>query len=180
MYTHFLSILFTVTLAENPCPLDLTTDLTESHKLNNGDYKKYDEVFTPAHRFWHNGTLYGCVCNLKTCIRKCCKEDELITNSTCIKGRDSRFTLFNIKDNISSTFHNIYGYKCSYSLIPYDEYLILSDGSLETIELVPRIYPPLSFCIDDFNDYQAQIALMCTQGEIPNTTITYGEFFFYL
>lgn len=57
----------------------------EDIKLNETDLNYYKE----EDRFWENGTLWGCICNVKTCIRKCCENGESLFGNLCFNANSS-------------------------------------------------------------------------------------------
>lgn len=70
----FLSFL-TLTQTIDLCSIEFSEDITNGTK-NGGSIVKNGITYPMGTYYYSNGTIRGCVCKVKKCIRKCCENDE--------------------------------------------------------------------------------------------------------
>lgn len=66
--------------------LDITNGTRE-----NGGIRKYDLLFTPLDYFSMDGTIKGCICNVKLCVRQCCSQGEIRIKRKCVPSSQKVF-----------------------------------------------------------------------------------------
>ncbi|KAK9738815.1 Methuselah N-terminus [Popillia japonica] len=60
-----------------PCSPDLSIDITDSdYDSHTGSRTKDNITYSQYDYYVHNGTIRGCICNMKACVRKCCPLHE--------------------------------------------------------------------------------------------------------
>ncbi|KAL3275856.1 hypothetical protein HHI36_020597 [Cryptolaemus montrouzieri] len=67
------------------CFKALSVDITDGVK-NNRKITKDGIVYNSSNYHFENGLIYGCPCNFKKCIRKCCGLDEIMIDRVCTKS----------------------------------------------------------------------------------------------
>lgn len=134
----FLILSFEVCLIfANTCPWRATVNITDGKKFGNSILKNGD-IYSSDDYFNEDGTIYGCVCNIKRCIHKCCPlEDAILESRKCVKKEGF---LPKVYGKINSTgltnFHLAMGLGCKadYALDPTtrknESFTILPDGRL--------------------------------------------------
>ncbi|XP_022917474.1 G-protein coupled receptor Mth2-like isoform X8 [Onthophagus taurus] len=77
-------VVYVVNALENLCGEKYSVDITASEHLLNGS-KVYDNItYEPKNYFEDakNKRIYGCLCDFKKCIRKCCGLNEIFNGTT--------------------------------------------------------------------------------------------------
>lgn len=59
-----------------PCEELFSVDISDGVKLENQSIVINNTVFDPKNYYIHKGKTLGCICNIKSCLRKCCGPDE--------------------------------------------------------------------------------------------------------
>lgn len=134
----------------------MRVDLNDGLKRPNGIFKDnilYDE----NNFFYENGTLWGCICNVRKCIRKCCGPDQELLNKTCT-NTDQRFQykFYNVASRIENVkqedFHIIFSRACptNHVRIKLKAVFLQEDGTL-FVQNFGIKYSANKYCIDTFN-----------------------------
>lgn len=174
---------------EKPCPKSLARNISSGIREPGGLIKHDGVVYPKSHYFLENGTLFGCVCNVAKCARKCCPLGEKMNNRVCGATDDSEFNL-KIFDklkplNRSGDFKFIFNSDCSFGrtiLFPNfsdptgpDNFFLQENGDLYLpfMENDKTIYSPDKYCIDIFfmeDDLNNELsALLCFDSDAePN------------
>ncbi|KAG8292683.1 hypothetical protein J6590_034876 [Homalodisca vitripennis] len=169
------------------CSVDLSIPLT-GRVQPNGSIVDQGEVFPKGYYFQKNGTTLGCLCALKSCIRKCCALDETFfspngrSSFDCVKiPSASQFFKF------SSVVHNsavemvnvtknhfgvLFGDACHHgkfwldpSASPADKTYLMMDGR---ILLYGRNHEEIYFdaskyCLESVNGSEVIYTFLCVQ-----------------
>nr|XP_022917476.1 G-protein coupled receptor Mth2-like isoform X9 [Onthophagus taurus] len=71
---------------KNQCNVNVSVDITNSEHLHNEDRLYNNITFNPKTYFEDvkTGRIYGCLCDFKKCVRKCCGVDEILNVKTKI------------------------------------------------------------------------------------------------
>ncbi|KAL3275857.1 hypothetical protein HHI36_020598 [Cryptolaemus montrouzieri] len=72
-------------VSNSPCFKSLSVDITNGVK-DGHEITKNGLTYNSSNYYRENGSIYGCPCNFKKCIRKCCGVDEIMINKTCTKS----------------------------------------------------------------------------------------------
>lgn len=103
------------------CSEHLRVKLPHPDPTSEVNFLKYGVNFTKEENYYIvNGTSYGCICNLKQCVRKCCGPNEIFNDNTrncTIKENFVHNFTFHIGDAPISNFksdnlHLIHGWTC--------------------------------------------------------------------
>lgn len=151
--------------ANTKCATELSLDISDGEKVGQNFIRKNGIVYDKNNYFELDGKIFGCVCNLKTCIRKCCPIGQEIFNRTCQNSRRKFFDL--IQQNTMQTFDtDVYFPISSFlncsskkrGILPNDEELLLTqDGHLSSIATLNQ----LNYCLDYFAEFSYFTALIC-------------------
>lgn len=95
-------IIFVVSeaLAENPCEYSMSVNISHGVQFFNGSVSA-DGILYPQNLTYKNKTdgqvhLRGCICKLKTCMRKCCPLGQAYKNDyDCVNTDDPKVNPFN-------------------------------------------------------------------------------------
>lgn len=151
---------------ENPCPKTLARNISSGIRESGGLIKHNGIIYPKNQYFLENGTVYGCVCNVAKCARKCCPLGEKMNNRNCKATEDNQFN-FKIFDklkplNKSGNFEIIFNSDCPFGrtvLFPNfsdptgsENFFLQENGDLYLpfIENGQTMYPPHRYCIDTF------------------------------
>ncbi|KRT83165.1 hypothetical protein AMK59_4882 [Oryctes borbonicus] len=66
-----------------PCASDQALDITSGVRNSDGSILFEKKRYDSKDYFIYKNKTYGCVCNVKTCVPKCCPEDHIFVNRTC-------------------------------------------------------------------------------------------------
>jgi hypothetical protein len=169
------------------CNKSFSVVITKWQIFDNGSLLSLDDnlMLYPPGFFWkefndNNSTeVRGCMCVLKNCIRKCCPEEQTITEAgTCVASNSSllypfspQFTDEGSENPVQDAdVHTVYGNPCqhgSFRLDPVadgsEQFLLLRSGVLSvpsdgnfTIE---------GYCIEAFEDEEEILPLLCFPPE---------------
>lgn len=152
-------IIFCVS-SEDPCPKALTVDITKGVR-NDTSIIKDGFRFQQKDYFVKNSTIYGCICNIKPCIRKCCGANEIMVNRTCVLS-DHKLIYPVYEGKIVSSsdanhyiIHNKYCKKHRILLQPHDvtthQFYVQANGSLFLPEMKKKIRNPEEYCLEVFD-----------------------------
>lgn len=137
------------------------TECDKNHAINisNGAFDdvtktiKHEDVVYPPDKYFthvdHGDELFGCVCDLKVCVAKCCTE-ATPRNSSCESGYSPDVQINTHNDDFTLAEQNakhlsVEWKECMYLVLePDDIYYILEDG---------RLYFPLMEMYFELNEY---------------------------
>ena len=170
--------------ASKPCTISHSVVLTNYTLFDNGSLLDVSEnLLYPAGYFWTdtNSIVHGCICLLKTCVRKCCPEGMTFEENDCVPSDLPLLYPFELTFIDETTFeplnksdvdvHLIYGKPCdndAYVLDPAynpeDMFFLLNTGTL----LVPAAKNSTLdfFCMEAFEEFGSILPLVCiTDGD---------------
>lgn len=156
--TVFILVLLPVTaVLSQDIKCNVTIDITMGVKEGTSiifDGITYDE----SNYFVSGNEIKGCICNVKKCIRKCCREGEVlnVTSRSCESATNSAISvdtyhIINVPDNQICDEGESRVKAVNFSV---------EDGILVWDE--DRYYLD-DFCVDDVED--SRVALLCVEGE---------------
>lgn len=87
---------------EDPCNSLLSVDITSGTKLPNGAIKHNGLIYSSKQYFSLTDDVNeehtrGCICSVKTCMRKCCPLDYRLENNVCVPSVEDTVKDFNPK-----------------------------------------------------------------------------------
>lgn len=157
--------------SEIVCKYNDTIDVTDGILLSNDTIVKGNLTFPKGkYRKQDDGTIIGCICDVKTCLRKCCSIGQAYyySNNTCAFDEDA--SIFEVYaydltrsieeidvDNGDYYFYwtsNNFCERPTYSLKPWvqgDEFYVQTDGKLYLPNAKLVSYAnPMSYCVEKF------------------------------
>ncbi|XP_077293111.1 G-protein coupled receptor Mth2-like [Arctopsyche grandis] len=187
--------------SENPCNFYTSVNISHGITLANGSTVADGVVYSTDQQFIHEESgeshLRGCLCLVKTCMRKCCDLGEAYVDGNCNKTEDPLVNPFNppvynntdlltgmmANDSFGFVFQSVCGPADGYVLNPLnseeDEFLLQSDGSI----LLPfdmSNYTMMQYCIDawitkpltyDSSNWMTEyLAVVCYPDNEPDET----------
>lgn len=193
IYTFF--ILSQPLFVYGGCPKLLSVNITDGEvNRTSRTITKFDLNFREDHYFRENGDIYGCVCDIVRCVRKCCPADKSLFGQECVLSTDEpTFEYYDqmLLTNLSTTdFFLIYGKTCEssefFAVGLEDEFFLQTDGSLYGMDLMGvefRMYSPLEYCVDNVLDeeevdtrrLQAFVCAKDTSSETRDAVNEYGK-----
>lgn len=147
--------------ADYPCSLSVAEDIGDGFVRNkkiifNGI--QYD----PTNYFTSNGSIWGCTCNIKQCVRKCCPKGFSMLDEKCVSDNGASLTVPVHKDDVFvehrhlDSFHIIHGSSCKDigmklepSIYPEDQFYLQENGLLY-IPIDGVYVTPDNYCIENF------------------------------
>ncbi|XP_018567276.1 uncharacterized protein LOC108907922 [Anoplophora glabripennis] len=86
---YLLTFLVTAVFSQQdrPCYQHLTEDITNGQRLPSGAILKNNVRYDSDNYYIDNDRIWGCICNIKSCVRYCCDVDEVYVNETCRKEK---------------------------------------------------------------------------------------------
>ncbi|PSN39210.1 hypothetical protein C0J52_22283 [Blattella germanica] len=152
--------------------------------FDNGSLLDEDSMIVyPPGYYWEddNSTeIYGCICLLKTCVRKCCSIDQAMDkDGECINQTEivHPFKLQFIHEETlglesSVDHHVLHGKPCpalGYRLenpgdFPEDIHYLLRNGDLYVPQLMQN-FTVEEFCMETFEDEHINLPLICVENE---------------
>lgn len=165
------------------CDKIVSIDITDGFKQGTNIIKE-GITYDNDNYFWENGTAWGCVCNFKKCVRKCCPENYEMLDHTCVQSnKELHFSVYNGIRSIELTlndFYFLYSQDCLPNLdriepdSPHDLYL-QKDGTLLVFNF-KQIYNVEDYCIDIFDNQS--FAFICVGADTqldPEHCYTIGK-----
>lgn len=168
-----ISSLTSVYNEEIKCPLELSVDITDGVN-NNGEITKDGVCYTNENYYNKDGRIYGCACNIKNCLRKCCPLGMGMNYTSC------ESTTYDVSSNIQqyivqgsniSNFFIIDGIvactdKVRFLVYPrksgQDNFSIKENGHLNWES---EDYDATEYCLDYFVDDNTFAAVLCGEVE---------------
>lgn len=155
------------------CNKDLSIDISDGETVKRNFVESNGILYDENNYFESAGKIYGCVCNLKTCIRKCCPSGQQIDNKTCQLSVHNFFDLIRQnmgKDLNEKVYHTIFGFpNCTdkrYKMPPNAVLRLLPNGHLSYIQSLDQLH----YCLDYFAEFSHFSALVCMR-ELKNVSI---------
>lgn len=171
-----------------------STLLTVSQTLEKNGSLLYDGIVYPADLHWTDGNVtYGCICKLRDCIRKCCRDDEVLrkdlTKTVCQKIfhndtmpareiEDLRLSRKQMAEEVQHVgklkdhFLLLENFVCPagiYALDPdefqEEKFILQANGSLVNAN---EIIPLWNYCIDWQMNFDRIGILICLTPQMPN------------
>lgn len=176
--------------SQSLCEKYMSVDLSKAQMIDN-DFLMNGTRYNNGNYFNDNGTLRGCICNIKNCIKKCCGPDEKYVNKICVKNHEQ----FHVpiysntslrKSDGSNDFEFIYTKACPNNYVRIkadspDDLFVQENGSL-FVKNFDTIYDVEKYCIDTFNNETS--AYLCEFYEEQFTDeqkkmLNTGQYIFY-
>ncbi|XP_075220886.1 G-protein coupled receptor Mth2-like isoform X1 [Lycorma delicatula] len=117
------------------CELDFSV-IINNGKIVNGTFLESDDTVYKNGTFWTDkqGHLRGCICEVKSCIRKCCPQGESVLDDiSCVKTNKT-FTINDIKFENSTiekdNYHFLYGFPKGSNAYVEEDFVMATDGNL--------------------------------------------------
>ncbi|XP_018327208.1 probable G-protein coupled receptor Mth-like 3 isoform X6 [Agrilus planipennis] len=180
--TFVFIFVFGISGVQISCPNFETKNFTDGvfyQKITDGKTFENDSIlfnnvlYEKNNYFRRDGEIWGCICNVKQCVRKCCSEKEYFTNNCTEFDDDEIYSYDNVKNVTSENereFHTIYGKPACPSVLfsaDEDNFYLQEDGSLFLSET--DIFNMDSYCINVFSTenpgYNELLAAVCTEDE---------------
>lgn len=146
----------------------MSVDLTSGIKVHNGIFKD-GITYNESNYFVDNGIVWGCICNIKKCVRKCCAPNEKVLNTTCTQEEFQDFQVdfyqsTTLTDNVSlNDFHIIYSKECRENYARFNpdspEDMFLQENGTLFVQNFDAIYSAEDYCIDVFDN--VTFAFLC-------------------
>ncbi|KAK9296344.1 hypothetical protein QLX08_009666 [Tetragonisca angustula] len=169
-------------------------------RVENGSLM-YDKLVYPAgsYRAFGNKT-YGCICNLRTCLRKCCKRNEILGDgdrpncvrtlsngsfapdlvleqhqlATEIKGTSGLSKLFVLVEDMQCP-ENMSRYMLEPELYEDDAFILQANGTLKTMAYK---FAAWNYCLDWKKSFEKVVALVCSSdSSTVNSSSDREEYF---
>ena len=171
-------------------------------RLENGSLT-YDKLVYPAgsYRAFENKT-YGCICNLRTCLRKCCKRNEILGESVrpnCVRLSngslapdlvlEQRQLATEIKGTTTSGLSKLFvvvedNMQCPENMSRYmlepecfedDAFILQANGTLQTMAYT---FAAWNYCLDWKESFEKVVALVCqSHSSVVNSSSDREEYF---
>nr|XP_022917481.1 G-protein coupled receptor Mth2-like isoform X14 [Onthophagus taurus] len=155
-----------------------TVDITDGKTDVNGSITINNDTYSIKNYYKKNGQIFGCVCRIKSCIRKCCPDGQVISNKNCTNS-DRKF---NDYFDLSSVENLSYYYKVN-GFLKCSTNRVLALKSLRKTLFIERdgkliygkeSYNVENYCMDYFQDFSVFNVLFCLKdlAEVSSTTTT--------
>ncbi|XP_043522794.1 probable G-protein coupled receptor Mth-like 3 isoform X2 [Frieseomelitta varia] len=169
-------------------------------RLENGSLL-YDKLVYPAgsYRAFENKT-YGCICNLRTCLRKCCKRNEILGKGdrpNCVRLSNGSFAPDLVLEQhqlatewiegtsgLSKLFVLVEDMQCPENMSRYmleperyddDAFVLQANGTLETVAYK---FAAWNYCLDWKESFEKVVALVCSSdSSTVNSSSDREEYF---
>ncbi|XP_072397066.1 G-protein coupled receptor Mth2-like isoform X14 [Diabrotica undecimpunctata] len=195
LYVFVISELFLTICAT--CPKFLSVNITDGYK--EGENITQDGItFSSQNYFVENSNIYGCVCNIKNCVRKCCENHSYLNNGVCSfknGSQDEDFVFYNLTQPYGKLVPDqfiIHGRSCEskmlqirldgmiismpFLLLTFLVYLLLPERNLHRRALMSYVFTLLAA-------YITLVTIQLYSGQFPDTTchvLGYLIIFFFL
>lgn len=186
VYTKLIITWLICLVCSSPCEKGFENDhidISDGTHINDVIIKN-NVTYTKQNYFVSKGKAYGCICTMKTCIRKCCPKHFHVAKGKCLPReiRDLNVTIHNgsdILDFEKESIHLLYGNSCPLQHSPSRvwEFYLQKDGRLYLSE--EEMYFNLNlYCIEEVNGTDEIFALVCMKTEentdvLPAGTVNY-------
>lgn len=181
MIAVLILVVISAVNAKYPCEINRSIKILGGDHLDDSSIQFNGITYDPSNYFEDKGEIYGCPCNLKQCIRKCCDDNQYIdTNKTCstINGINNiQIDLQDITVSDITTYALLTG-KCngpSFLVDPSnsseDSFLISANGELIWAEQSIDVD---HYCIDYIRSTDVLKALVCEEGDVSTAHYSIG------
>lgn len=162
-----------------PCDPDVSVDITDGVRTENGIITKDGVAYNPSNYFDYEDRVMGCICNIRSCIRKCCPPGQYIINSnqTCA-NTDVEFHVNTITSADITTYSIITG-KCNTQSVlldpensTQDSFTITANGSLLWTDM--ELISLTEYCVDYIRSTDSVKALICVDENTATVHNTIG------
>lgn len=189
------------------CSKSLSIDISDGIMENETVINKYNIQFALDNYYKENEIIFGCVCELKTCVRKCCGVNESKLETGCSPSTNQMidYKFYNDLDIIKSfdtekifLFYNAACQNESYIKIMLEgKFYLQMNGSVFGVDMSSedqetyRIYSPEEICLENvltINENQEetleQKVFLCVEATEEvlqvDQRISVGNFLFFL
>lgn len=151
-----------------PCDEELAIDISEGQLLPDSSMDFDGVRYSPRDYGVRNGTTFGCLCGLRTCLRKCCPLGQYLFDKVCVESART-FSSVGVSDDshLIAGYSIISGNSCHGKprllLDPREEnqrFHLKEDGRLE-VPSHREEYGLLDFCVDYIQEEDVAKALVC-------------------
>ncbi|KAJ3662707.1 hypothetical protein Zmor_007042 [Zophobas morio] len=172
LYVTFLFVyVYNARCEKVPCPKVLAVNITDGTRSDNSIIKD-GVIFDQQNYFVTNNTIFGCICNIIPCIRKCCRSQEIMINRRCAPRNStlSSLAIYNgtLATNITpyyEHFYLIYSKKCKprrkMLLRPHldtsNKFYVQENGTLFLPRYAGKYYKPDEYCVEVFDVQQYEM-----------------------
>lgn len=164
--------------SEAPCSIRLSVNISDGIKLRNDQIRKNDVVYTPDTYFQQNGSIFGCICKYKKCLKKCCPHGHVFTGYSCMdNGTDHEVLLYDKEEFIGEPDESNYfiiDKSCDtnwYKLEPEDYledlFYLQRDGSLYMPNSNEEELGFENYCLAFEGEYGNMSVMVCSREEEP-------------
>lgn len=149
------------------CSDFLSVDITDGEKVNS-TIVKYGVTFKTEQYYTKNTTTYGCICDIKTCVRKCCgtnesfvEEDDYIDEDCIPSDVEPSYEFYDLGERVNNS-HDIFFIKekgCANSsllqIVLDGIFYLQSNGSLYGMDMefseeqIWKMYNPEEYCVEN-------------------------------
>lgn len=151
---------------ELPCDERTAIDISDGQVLSDHSVNFDGLRYSPRDYGVRNDTMFGCVCNLRSCIRKCCPSGQFLYNRSCEANNK---TFGSVGGSLISGYSIINGNECLKKsrllLDPREEHQVFHlrpDGGLE-VPSHKDSYGYLDYCVDYIQEEDVVKALVCVE-----------------
>lgn len=147
-----LYLILFISAVSTSCPTEINNTVDISSGSINNDIITYKNIdFTSDIYFYYQNRTYGCVCDIKTCLPKCCGEGQIIFDRDCIDSdKEFDITLYIETEASNLSMNNFYllptSLKGDSILRVTEEYFIEEDGHLHTS--FKTFTDPTTYCFE--------------------------------
>lgn len=116
-FAYYFTVIYVNLVAcdsEKPCRIEHSVDISDGvFNADDETYRKDGILYRPPNYFLEGQIVRGCICQIKTCVRKCCAYDEYLNadSKNCTYYTDPPEFLMHLPADKSTTtsFHIING-----------------------------------------------------------------------
>lgn len=187
-------IIFFPGIAFGFCSKSLSIDISDGVLENNTVINKHNIRFRVDNYYEENGLTFGCICEIKTCVRKCCGENEAKLETGCspFTNQVIDYKFYNNRDLIESfDTHNIfrfYNAACqnasSIKVMLEGIFYLQTNGSVYGIDMASedpqkyRMYSPEEICLENVlnlennqEDTASQKVFLCVEETVEEVQV---------
>lgn len=153
------------------CVKSLSLNLSDGQRINS-TIVKGGLVFEEKNYYHENNTVFGCICSVRTCIKKCCNgvNEFSIKNNCNFSEVDPSYKLYDLDRPVpvhKKDFYFVYEPICMSTnskglMLPEVLFYIQRNGSLYIFSQNLMI-PPDEYCVDTFD---GEIKALYCQKEV--------------
>lgn len=201
MYTIIITSVFFIIFSKfipqvschlKTCHPNLKVDISEGTVSPDQSILKNGKHYPKVSHFQENTTTFSCICNFKTCIRKCCPDHQIMSmNKTCVDN-DFQFSLpksfhhdeeylgfFDISTEVISGDKCVDSYR--YKLKPQnphnERFFIQKDGELYVPRFDVERFKVHDYCVEGFLEEDNNVtftALICLYDSVEEEIFRMG------